>query len=188
MEFDKATIENSIKRWNRSLDESVLPAWDELPELELYMDQVITLLGRYLKVLGDSKIITKSMINNYVKLKIMPAPEKKRYCRRHLAYLIIICMLKQTLNMETIKKVIPVDISENEVKDIYNSFAENQRKAFAYVTENVKSVAGPILGTDSKKRITDFVIQVSVASNICKVLTESMIDNGGEAVESESKN
>lgn len=180
MDLDRVNVENSIKNWSKSLEDSVLPAWDELPELELYMDQVITLLGRYLSVLGDSKIITKSMINNYVKLGIMPAPEKKRYCRIHLAYLIIICMLKQTLNMETIKKVIPVGIPESEVKDIYCSFAENQRKAFLYVSENVKSVAGPILGTDSQKRIADFVIQVSIASNICKVLTENMIDNGEE--------
>lgn len=178
MELNKKNVENSIKNWSKSLEESVLPSWEDLPEIELYMDQVITLLGRYLSVLGDSKIITKSMINNYVKLGIMPAPEKKRYRRSHLAYLIIICMLKQTLNMEIIKKVIPIGISENEVRELYCSFAENQRKAFLYVSENVKSVAGPILGTDSQKRIADFVIQVSIASNICKVLTENMIDNG----------
>lgn len=177
MRLDKIKIEHSIEKWDKSLDESVLPDWDDLPEIELYMDQVITLLGRYLAVLGDGKGITQPMINNYVKLSIMPPPVKKRYSRPHLAYLIIICFLKQTLNMETIKKIIPTGIEESEIKEIYSSFVENQRKAFAYVVDNVKKVAGPILGTDSHKRMTDLVIQVSIASNICKVLTESIIND-----------
>lgn len=183
MKLNRQRIEQSIEKWDKSLEEAALPKWEELPEIELYMDQVITLLGRYMAVLGDGKGITQPMINNYVKLSIMPPPVKKKYGRQHLAYLIIICFLKQTLNMETIKKVIPTGITEAEVKEIYTSFAENQRKAFAYVVENVKSVAGPILSTDSHKRMTDLVIQVSITSNICKVLTESIINDSEEKEE-----
>ena len=110
----------------------------------------------------------------------MPAPEKKRYSKVHLAYLIIICFLKQTLSMDTIKKIIPVGIETDEVKKIYSSFVENQHKAFSYVLDNVKKVAAPILGQDSEKRMTDLVIQVSIASNICKILTENIINDTGK--------
>ena len=64
-----------------------LPRWEELPDIELYMDQVITLIERYLAPLleeadeENNKIITSAMINNYVKLGIMPKPIKKRYER-----------------------------------------------------------------------------------------------------------
>ena len=115
------------------------------------------------------------MINNYVKLGIMPPPVKKRYGRKHLAFLIIICFLKQTLSMELIKKIIPADSEEEEIKDIYNSFSENQKKAFSYVMENVRKVAGPILETESNKRMNDLVMQISITSNICKLLTETII-------------
>ena len=57
-----------------------LPRWNELPEIDLYLDQVVNYLEKYLGILSsndDDKIITKTMINNYVKQGIMPAPEKK---------------------------------------------------------------------------------------------------------------
>lgn len=175
MNLDKKQIEMAIEKWDVTLSESHLPHWEELPPIELYMDQVVTLLGNYISVMGGEKVITQPMINNYVKLGIMPPPSKKRYSRHHIAYLIIICFLKQTLGMDTIKRIIPVGITEDEVKSVYESFVENQKKAFDYVIDNIKSVAGPILDTESEKRMNDLIIQVSVASNICKVLAEGII-------------
>ena len=70
-----------------------LPRWNELPEIDLYLDQVVNYLEKYLGILSsndDDKIITKTMINNYVKQGIMPAPEKKKYGKTHIAYLMVI--------------------------------------------------------------------------------------------------
>ena len=72
-----------------------LPRWNELPEIDLYLDQVVNYLEKYLGILSsndDDKIITKTMINNYVKQGIMPAPEKKKYGKTHIAYLMVICI------------------------------------------------------------------------------------------------
>ena len=84
-----------------------LPYWDELPEIDLYMDQVIVLMEKYLSWYieenQETKIITPSMINNYVKLGIIPPPEKKKYSKVHIAYLIIICSLKQVMPIPDIK-------------------------------------------------------------------------------------
>ena len=69
-----------------------LPRWNELPEIDLYLDQVVNYLEKYLGILSsndDDKIITKTMINNYVKQGIMPAPEKKKYGKTHIAYLMV---------------------------------------------------------------------------------------------------
>ena len=54
-----------------------LPKWEELPDIDLYMDQVIALMNRYLDNRTKDKMITPSMVNNYVKMKVMPAPVKK---------------------------------------------------------------------------------------------------------------
>ena len=88
-----------------------LPYWDELPEIDLYMDQVIALMDKYLsfhKTDDNTTIVTHSMINNYVKLGMMPAPIKKKYSREHIAYLIIICSLKQALPISDIKDLIEI--------------------------------------------------------------------------------
>ena len=68
----------------KDLAEFKLPRWDNLPSIDLYLDQVVNYLERILKSYSldkEEKIITKTMINNYVKQGIMPAPEKKRYNR-----------------------------------------------------------------------------------------------------------
>ena len=78
------------------------------------------------------------MINNYVKLKVVPAPVKKRYGKIHLAYLIIFCTLKQTLSLSTIQKIMPVDLSEEQVIEVYASFIENRQKAIEYAFTKTK--------------------------------------------------
>lgn len=105
-----------------------IPRWNELPEIDLYLDQVVGYLEKYLEqynVNKDDKIITKTMINNYVKLGIMPAPEKKKYKREHIAYLIVICVLKQVYSISDISKLISLTIQYFEISKAYNRFCAN---------------------------------------------------------------
>lgn len=105
-----------------------IPRWNELPEIDLYLDQVVGYLEKYLEqynVSKDDKIITKTMINNYVKLGIMPAPEKKKYSREHIAYLIVICVLKQVYSISDIGKLISLTIQYFEISKAYNRFCAN---------------------------------------------------------------
>ena len=85
-----------------------LPRWDELPDLELYMDQVLSLMERYLGAYPgfDRKGLTASMVNNYVKLGVMPPPVKKKYARAHLAHLVMICVLKGSFPIELIRNLV----------------------------------------------------------------------------------
>ena len=94
------------KNLTEVLNARKIPLWNELPELDLYMDQVIGLMEKYLNASKKDKLITPSMINNYVKLGIMPPPQKKKYSKTHIAYLIIICSLKQVMPIPNIKILI----------------------------------------------------------------------------------
>lgn len=104
--------------------EQTLPRWEELPDLELYMDQVLSLIERYLGSYPgfDRKGLTASMVNNYVKLGVMPAPVKKKYTRAHLAQLIMICVLKASLPIDSIRKLLEESVSATELCDIYDEF------------------------------------------------------------------
>ena len=187
MYIEKETLQNIFKETDKALTGYTLPLWQELPDIELYMDQVVSLLERYLEPLneafGAEKAVTPSMINNYVKLGIIPAPVKKRYSKNHLAYLLIICTLKQTLDMATIRRIIPAEISETETERIYNSFVENQSKAFLYVMEKVKTVADPIFELENGKpeRMNDLIMQVAASANIFKILTEKIAKKSDKA-------
>lgn len=141
MLYDKDDFEKKLLEWEKKLEAHRLPTWEELPLFELYMDQVIVLVNGYLKILegDDERVLTPSMINNYVKLKSLPAPVKKRYSRVHLAYLIMICVLKQSLSMSMIQKVLPIDDLGDSISEIYNAFVEIQNKVFNQVTEGVRT-------------------------------------------------
>ena len=111
MSGEREDAAQRLSKWLDGLKNYDLPDWDSLPPLDLYMDQVILLLTRYLSPLeryGEEKAITASIINNYVRMKVMPPPVKKRYSRVHLAYLVIICTLKQSLSISCVQRSLPV--------------------------------------------------------------------------------
>lgn len=134
-----AAKEDAVQRmteWLDKLGKFDLPDWENLPELDLYMDQVILLLKRYLSPLdvsGEEKAITASIINNYVRMKVMPPPVKKRYSRVHLAYLVIICTLKQSLSISCIQRMLPEDHSEAAARALYADFVRHYRDAVRFL-------------------------------------------------------
>ena len=79
-----------------------LPHWQQIPDIGLYMDQVLTLTERTFAGVLPGGEITRSMVNNYVKSGLLPRPAGKKYDREHLALLIMIAVLKQALSMEEI--------------------------------------------------------------------------------------
>ena len=64
---------------------------EDIPNIDLYMDQVTTFMDEHLassKRFDDDKILTKTMINNYTKNKLIPPPQKKKYSKEHMLSLI----------------------------------------------------------------------------------------------------
>lgn len=98
-----------LAEWARQGQEAAPPAWEELPGIPLYMDQVILYLGESLELFQreGSSLLTSSMINNYVKTGLIPHPEKKKYTKEHLAGLMAVCMLKQVLPSRTSRPCSP---------------------------------------------------------------------------------
>ncbi len=122
-----------------------LPRWEELPNIELYKEQVIELLELYLKPLGI-RPITASMINNYTKLNLIPAPIKKKYSRKHLAHIFIIALLKDVFEISEIVRGINLekgklgrdvayDIFVKEVEDSIDCMM-NKKTIAAFIEEN----------------------------------------------------
>lgn len=100
-----------------------LPRFDELPNIDLYMDQVLSIIENSLNIFSsenDENIITKSMINNYVKQNVIEKPFKKRYKKLHVSYLIIISTLKRVLSISEISKII--NNQDYDVEEFYNMF------------------------------------------------------------------
>jgi len=179
--YNKDLISAKLIRWEKFIEAYHLPLWDELPSLELYMDQVIILLSQYLNFIpmnsDDDKLITASIINNYVRMKVIPPPVKKKYSRIHIAYLIMICIMKQSLNISSIQKIIPIGLEENEVAAVYTDFAEKHSSVADAFVKLIRTSAADILdpaNTDSNV-IDRFVMETALTTNYFKLLTEKII-------------
>lgn len=88
----------------------------DIPNIELYMDQITTFMDDQLKSTkryGDDKILTKTMINNYVKNNLLPPPVKKKYSKDHILILIFIYYFKNILTIKDIESILSPIISEN---------------------------------------------------------------------------
>lgn len=140
MATDLEIIEQSAKQ----MSEFRLPRWKELPDLDIYMDQLISLISRYFeKYPGyEEKLLTSSMVNNYVKQKIMPAPVKKKYNRVHIASLIAINLLKSSIPVARVGEIISESIESGEnLEAMYDSFCESFESTCASVAESATKTA-----------------------------------------------
>lgn len=114
--------ENGIPKVEQSF---YIPKWEEIPNIDLYMDQIVTLLEEYLKTFiidPKEKIITKTMINNYVKQNIIKMPVNKKYNKNHIASLLVICVLKQVYSITDISNLINLSFKNNTPEEAYNKF------------------------------------------------------------------
>lgn len=114
-----------------SLENFHIPRWKELPNVDLYMDQILTFINASLsecvvvqeeKEKKENPILTKTMINNYVKNNILEAPIKKKYSKTQCAKLFVICILKQVFSMNEISQLINIALESTEISNAYDSF------------------------------------------------------------------
>ena len=184
MTYDKDLIAAKLRRWEKYLLNYRLPDWEEIHDIGLYMDQVVTLLKQYLDYLPpelkEEQVITPAAINNYVRKKIMPEPVKKKYYRSHIAYLIMICTLKQCMSIATLQTMIPMGLSEEELRQTYTAFATRHRASALFFIEQVREVAAGILDHAEQTDISttdtvDLITTSAVVSGFARLLAEKLL-------------
>ena len=181
MHYDRERVVQRMRKWETYLNEHALPLWDELPLLDLYMDQVVALINSYLgflpKEVGMDAVVTAAAVNNYVRKKIIPPPVKKRYSRIHLAYLLILCSLKQSVSISYIQQMIPLSLTEPQVHDVYNRFVAQQRRTTLYFVEQVNRQASAILaeGETDDDGVGNIVTSFAVVAGLSRMATEKLI-------------
>lgn len=100
-----------------------LPNWEQLPDIELYLDQVLLYVNQVTSLSPEtSKGLTSSMINNYVKQGYMSKPSKKKYGKQQIARLIAITILKNSFSIQEISQVLESLQAEQSSPDLYDTF------------------------------------------------------------------
>ncbi len=199
MAYSDTLIAFKLRKWESYLNSYRLPQWEEIPDLGLYMEQVIDLLKMYLDYLPpdlkEEQYITASTIHTYVRTKVMPEPRKKKYYREHIAYLIVILTMKQSLSIALISKVMPMHLSTEELREAYGAYVRQHSLAAKYFTEQVRQIASKILGHEEHYEISadgaeDLITLSAIFGGFSRLLAEKLLLLEGKTPEDfeETKN
>jgi hypothetical protein len=165
---------------------------DEIPNIDLYMDQVIQLFENKFadsKRNEEEKILTKTMINNYVKGKLIFPIKNKKYSKEHLILMSLIYQLKGALSINDIqttldginKRIIKEDI---ELDSFYNSYLNLSKKNVADFNEDINERVMDVNEEVSKMedRNAPYLEQVLMISslvhmsNLYRKVAEKLVD------------
>ena len=128
---------------------------DAIPGIDLYIDQVTTFLESQLmpsKRQPEDKAITKTMINNYVKSKLLPAPEKKKYTKEHVLTLIFVYYLKNFLSIPDVEAILNPLTEKYFNKEDSPTLTDIYDQIFAQEKEEADRIAKDIIRLFHKSR------------------------------------
>ena len=167
----------------------------DIPNIELYMDQVTTFMDRHLessKRYTEDKLLTKTMINNYTKNNLLPSPNKKKYSKNHMYLLIFIYYMKNLLSISDIQSILgPLtekffdDSDEIKLEDIYQEVFRSGEKHATTLSKDVIKMyenSKTTFSYEEGKENKDFLELFSFISMLCfdvymkKQLIEKLID------------
>lgn len=149
---------------------------DKIPNIDLYTDQVTTFIEESLKDFkrnDEQKIITKTMINNYTKDKILPPSTKKKYNKEHILFLILIYNLKSILCINDIRLLLKDE--QQNINTIYDKFLNYQTTTNQNILNSTNALLQNI-NTEDKTDLIAFLICLIDETNKRKLLVEKIID------------
>lgn len=169
---------------------------EDIPDIDLYMDQVTTFMDGKLRSTarypGDDKILTKTMINNYAKNDLLPPPVKKKYSREHVLLLIFIYYFKSFLSINDIQNLLkPVTehfFKKNEefnLEDVYKEVFSMAPETLEHLKEDIRekyakseeSFADAPEETREFLKKFAFICELSYDVYVKKLIIEKMMDD-----------
>lgn len=195
MDFSNQYVASKLRRWEGYMNNYHLPEWHSIPNIGLYMEQVILILQEYLDYLPpelkEETFLTAATINNYVRKQIMPEPVHKKYYRRHIAYLIMILTLKQSLSLAMIQKVLPLTHTEEQIETIYSEYASQHHKITDYFMDVIRDMSGPILEHEqiadiATAEVSSLITSCAIMSDFFRTLSVKLILLDGQHSESKT--
>lgn len=192
MTIDKENLLGSILESISRID-YIKP--EDLPNIDLYMDQVTTFMESQLsssKRYPNDKILTKTMINNYAKNNLLPSPEKKRYSKEHMLLLIFIYYFKNILSINDIQTLLgPItehyfkSTGEQDLTYIYNEVFSMEASQIEYLQKDIvkRYRAAEATFEDAPEedqeflKIFSFICLLSFDVYVKKQIIEKLIDS-----------
>lgn len=197
-----------LDKWLKDVESFDLPSYKELPNIELYMEQVLKYINSVLAPFSfdGSPLLTSYMVNNYVKAKMISEPKKKRYTKEQLGYLIAITIMKSSLSMGDMSLLLELDDNISlDTGRIYAFYSEMETSIVKQTTSVSKKQVDKLLSSFDKAKAAGngkadedlrnslglLALRLATKAEANKLLSDRIIDalrkdmHGPEAIELE---
>ena len=190
------TFQEVVERYAAQIRSADVIEIDEIPNIDLYMDQVTTFIDDNLKSMKrheDDKMLTKTMINNYTKYDLLPSPDKKKYSKDHMLLLIFLYYFKSFLSISDIKEIMePLGEryfggkDEISLEEVYSqilvmgeNMIQNQTQDILQKYQQSKELFEQETDPEKHKFLTDFAFLCSLSLDVYlkKAMIENLLDN-----------
>jgi Domain of unknown function (DUF1836). len=154
---------------------------NDIPSLDLYIDQIMTLFDIHLadnKRHSHDKLLTKTMINNYSKEGLIKPIKGKKYSKDHILQMILIYSLKNTISIQEIKKVIqPYHEQTEKIEPLYTQFLEIENEFTHQIKETSQQfIEQHNIQLDDRDQLTIALLIMCSLSNQYKMIAEKILD------------
>ncbi|KAF0509924.1 DUF1836 domain-containing protein [Pediococcus acidilactici] len=160
------------QRWLELVSRVELPHWDDLPNFDLYMDQVVALMTEYTGPLG-LEAATPAMINNYVKNKVIVAPAKKKYQVMQIADILLLTLLKQSFSIQEIRSGIDRVTASEYPKQAYDRFIDLLNKKISLIGKSRPDRHAENLTDQLLEAASDMVVDQLETNQLVKIVKNS---------------
>lgn len=160
----------------KMLEEKRPNSWADIPDIDLYMDQVLSYMTRQHVGLELDENLTSAMVNNYMKKDLLPRAKGKKYDRQHIAYLTAICLLKQVLSVTDAGELLKLHIKEREeeqVRKFYEKYMEIMDQEFCEISAAIDEEA-------DQERLADLALRLAVSSYGQKLACQQILEKLGQ--------
>ena len=161
----------------RRLQEQRPASWEQLPDIALYMDQVLALMERQTIQFGEEDKLTAAMVNNYIKDGVVPRAEGKRYSAEHLAYLTMTCILKQVLPVKDVALLTGKEMEHHQVQENYERFCADLSSALNSAADQLPEELDE---ADVAERAIHFALLSYSYGLACRRMTEVLRRKAGD--------
>ena len=150
----------------------------DIPQIDLYIDQITTLVDSKLSGMcrtPEDKLLTKAMVNNYSKEKLISPTKGKKYNREQIIRILMICYLKQVLSIQDIKRLLSLVEGEEVAQNIYEMLLREKQQATGQISADTQRYLS-FEETMEPADAVGLIVHLALLSSYTKRVSEALID------------